>query len=152
MIITEVAGGGEGRRGRDRMVVGITTTCAIGACHHWCWEFESRPGRDIKHHVINVVSDLRQVGGFLRVLRFPPPIKLTAMKELKYCWSEVDHQPTNNRGGSAWTSGDGSMTSGHNSKPLDIYIRHVTFLTLVSYPSCTRQRLKISFHDFDIWF
>jgi hypothetical protein len=25
------------------------------------------------------VSDLRQVGGFLRVLRFPPPIKLTAM-------------------------------------------------------------------------
>jgi len=25
------------------------------------------------------ISDLRQVGGFLRVLRFPPPIKLTAM-------------------------------------------------------------------------
>ena len=25
------------------------------------------------------VSDLRQVGDFLRVLRFPPPIKLTAM-------------------------------------------------------------------------
>jgi len=24
------------------------------------------------------ISDLRQVGGFLRVLRFPPPIKLTA--------------------------------------------------------------------------
>jgi hypothetical protein len=24
------------------------------------------------------VSDLRQVGGFLWVLRFPPPIKLTA--------------------------------------------------------------------------
>ena len=24
------------------------------------------------------VSDLRQVGGFLRVLRFPPPIKQTA--------------------------------------------------------------------------
>jgi hypothetical protein len=27
---------------------------------------------------IKFVSDLRQVGGFLRVLRFPPPIKLTA--------------------------------------------------------------------------
>ena len=27
---------------------------------------------------INVVSDLRHVGGFLLVLRFPPPIKLTA--------------------------------------------------------------------------
>ena len=25
-----------------------------------------------------VVSDLRQVCGFLRILRFPPPIKLTA--------------------------------------------------------------------------
>jgi hypothetical protein len=27
--------------------------------------------------VIKFVSDLRQDGGFLRVLRFPPPIKLT---------------------------------------------------------------------------
>ena len=26
--------------------------------------------------MIKFVSDLRQVGGFLRVLRFPPPIKL----------------------------------------------------------------------------
>jgi hypothetical protein len=32
----------------------------------------------IQHYVIAFVSDLRQVGGFLRVLRFPPPIKLTA--------------------------------------------------------------------------
>ena len=31
------------------------------------------------------VSDLWQVGGFLRVLRFPPPIKLTATIQLKYC-------------------------------------------------------------------
>jgi hypothetical protein len=30
------------------------------------------------HLVIKFVSDLRQVGGFLRVLRFPPPIKLSA--------------------------------------------------------------------------
>jgi hypothetical protein len=28
-------------------------------------------------YVIKFASDLRQVGGFLRVLRFPPPIKLT---------------------------------------------------------------------------
>jgi hypothetical protein len=33
----------------------------------------------IQHYVIKFVRDLRQVGGFLRVLRFPPPIKLTAM-------------------------------------------------------------------------
>ena len=66
-----------GRRDRDRMVVGFTTTYAISAYHHWC-EFESRSVRGVQHYVIKFVSDLRQVGGFLRVLRFPPPIELTA--------------------------------------------------------------------------
>jgi len=32
----------------------------------------------VQHYVIKFVSDLRQVGGFLRVLQFPPPIKRTA--------------------------------------------------------------------------
>jgi hypothetical protein len=32
----------------------------------------------IRHYVIKFVSDLRQVSGFLQVLQFPPPIKLTA--------------------------------------------------------------------------
>jgi hypothetical protein len=32
----------------------------------------------IQHYEIKFVSDLRQVGGFLRVLRFPPQMKLTA--------------------------------------------------------------------------
>jgi hypothetical protein len=32
----------------------------------------------IQHYVIKFVSYLREVGGFLRVLLFPPPIKLTA--------------------------------------------------------------------------
>jgi hypothetical protein len=40
----------------------------------------------IQHYVIKFVSDLRQVGGFLRVLQFPPPIKLIATIYLKYCW------------------------------------------------------------------
>jgi hypothetical protein len=31
----------------------------------------------IQHYVIKFVSDFRQVSGFLRVLRFPPPIKLS---------------------------------------------------------------------------
>jgi hypothetical protein len=31
-----------------------------------------------QHYVITFVSDLRLVGGFLRVLQFPPPIKLIA--------------------------------------------------------------------------
>jgi hypothetical protein len=31
----------------------------------------------IQHYAKKFVSELRQIGGFLRVLRFPPPIKLT---------------------------------------------------------------------------
>jgi hypothetical protein len=67
-----------GHCGRDCMVVGCTTTYAISAYHHWCCEFESRSRRGVQHYVITIVSDLRQVGGFHWVLRFPPPIKLTA--------------------------------------------------------------------------
>jgi hypothetical protein len=37
----------------------------------------------IQHYVINFVSDLQHVDGFLQVLWFPPPIKLTATI---YCW------------------------------------------------------------------
>jgi hypothetical protein len=51
-----------GHRGHDRMVVGFTTTYAISA-----------------YYVIKFVIDLRHVSGFLRVLRFPLPIKLTAV-------------------------------------------------------------------------
>ena len=32
----------------------------------------------IQHYIIKFVSDLLQVSDFLRVLRIPPPIKLTA--------------------------------------------------------------------------
>ena len=32
----------------------------------------------LQHYVIKFVSQLRQVGGFLQVLQFPPPIKPTA--------------------------------------------------------------------------
>jgi hypothetical protein len=48
----------KGRRGRDRMVVGFTTTYAISVCHHSCCEFESRSGRGAQHYVINFVSDM----------------------------------------------------------------------------------------------
>ena len=54
-----------GRRGRDLMVVGFKTKCAISACTgEMC---------SIHYYVIWFVSDLRQVGGFLRI---PPPIEL----------------------------------------------------------------------------
>jgi hypothetical protein len=39
----------------------------------------------IEHDVIKFVSDVQQVYGFLRVLWYPPPIKLTAMIQLEYC-------------------------------------------------------------------
>jgi hypothetical protein len=32
----------------------------------------------VQHYVIKFVSDLRQISDFLRVLRFPPQIELTA--------------------------------------------------------------------------
>jgi hypothetical protein len=69
-----------GRRGRDHIVVGFTTTCAISAYHNLSCEFEPRSWRSVPNTTScdKFVSDLRQVGGFLRVLRFPPPIKLTA--------------------------------------------------------------------------
>ena len=74
------------------MVVGFTTTYAISAYHHWCCEFESRSGRDVQHYVIKFVSDLRQFGDFLRVLRFPLP---------RYNWniveSSIKHHQTNKR-------------------------------------------------------
>jgi hypothetical protein len=61
-----------GCHGFDRMVVGFTTTYAINAyqveSYSW-WEVYS-----IHHYVIKFVSD----SGFLLVLWFPPPIKLTA--------------------------------------------------------------------------
>jgi hypothetical protein len=56
-------------------LVGLTITYAISAYHHWCCGFESQSGRGVQYYVIKFVSDLRQVGGFLRVLRFPPSIK-----------------------------------------------------------------------------
>jgi len=44
--------------------------------NHYRYEFESRSGEvySIQHYVIKFV---RKVGGFLRVHRFPPPLKLT---------------------------------------------------------------------------
>jgi hypothetical protein len=46
------------------MVVGFTTTYAIGAYHHWCCGCDSRWGRGV-HYVIKFVSDLQQVTGLL---------------------------------------------------------------------------------------
>ena len=68
-----------GRYGRDHMVVILTSTCAISAITTKVVSLNPIYGEvySIQHYVIKFVSDLQQVGGFLWVLRFPPPIKLT---------------------------------------------------------------------------
>jgi hypothetical protein len=38
----------QGRRGRDRMVVGFATTCAISAYHRYSCEFEPRSWRGVR--------------------------------------------------------------------------------------------------------
>ena len=68
----------EQRDRRGRMVDGFTITNAISAYHLYSCEFESSSWSGVLDtiYVIKFVSDLRQVGGFIR---FPSPIKLTAM-------------------------------------------------------------------------
>ena len=75
--------------------------CHISTYHHWCCEFESQSGRGVQHYMIKFVSDLRQVNGFLQVLRFPPPIKLTIKPtnylfeikfNFKFLFSSIYHQ------------------------------------------------------------
>jgi hypothetical protein len=63
------------------MVVGFTTTYAISSFHPELREFEPRSGEvySIQHYVIKLFSDLPEVDGFLQVLQFPAPIKLTAL-------------------------------------------------------------------------
>ena len=68
------------RNGRDRMVVGFIPTYAISAYYYERFEYESRSSEvySIQRYVITFLSDLRLVDGFLRVLRFSQPTKLTS--------------------------------------------------------------------------
>ena len=68
-------------RGRDRMVVDVQLP--VQSVPITTKVVSSNPAHgevySIQHYVIKFDSDLRQVGGFLWGLRFPPSIKLTAM-------------------------------------------------------------------------
>jgi hypothetical protein len=68
------------RRGRDCMAVRFMNIYANSAYHHERNEFEPCSGEvySMQHYVIKFVSNLWLFGGFIRVLRFPPRIKLTA--------------------------------------------------------------------------
>ena len=76
-----------GHRGRDRMVVGFITTYVISPITTNVVSSNPVHGEvySIQIYVIKVVSDFRKVGGFSRVLRFPPPLKLTTTILLKHC-------------------------------------------------------------------
>ena len=54
----------------------------------WWNEFFCGEVYSIQHYVIKFVSDLHRTGRWfsLRVLWFPPSIKLTATIKFKYCW------------------------------------------------------------------
>jgi len=111
-------------RGRDGLVVGFTTTNAISLYHPVHDELYS-----IQHYVIKFVSDMRQIGGFLRVLPFSPPIKLTATI-YRGNWNIVE-----------------SGVKYHNPKPSNIlhvspviyYSRHVSLLLKESLNSDCHQ-------------
>jgi hypothetical protein len=49
-----------------------TITAMMAPCSNWNI---AESDRGVQHYVIKLVSDLQQIGGFLWVLRFPPPIK-----------------------------------------------------------------------------
>ena len=68
-----------GCHGRDRMVVWIYNYL----CNHCQSLLTLCVQILIQQYVIKFVSDLRQVSVFLRVLRFPPPIK-------RYNWNIVE--------------------------------------------------------------
>jgi hypothetical protein len=89
---------------RDRMVVRFTTACITNndvhsnpahgemySIQHYMIHFVSdlrqvggflRVLPPVQHYMIHFVSDLRQVGGFLRVL---PPVILITTIQLKHC-------------------------------------------------------------------
>jgi hypothetical protein len=52
------------RRGRDHMVVGFTTTYAIGAYHSWCFEFDFRSGWGVQHYQGRIQDS--KLGGALK--------------------------------------------------------------------------------------
>ena len=59
------------------LLVSLYGLCLMPLRFFLTFIFHSIP-KSVGPYVIKYFSDLRQVGGFLRVLLLPPPIKLTA--------------------------------------------------------------------------
>jgi hypothetical protein len=71
-----------GCRGRDRMVVGLDLRLPMHSVPITTKVVSSNPAHgemySIQHHVIKFAGDLWQIYGFLRVVRLPSAIELTA--------------------------------------------------------------------------
>jgi len=84
----------------DHMVIGFTTTCAISANPTKVVSSNPVHGKvySIQHYVIKFVSDLRQVSGFLWVLKFwlVYLLKIILFQNYKSCgrksWQKLDQQ------------------------------------------------------------
>ena len=78
LIQTQHPFGIRGLRGRHRMVVRFTNTCAISAYHHWRCEFHSRTWRGVLDTTLcdKVCQWLATGKWFSRVLRFPQQIRI----------------------------------------------------------------------------
>jgi len=68
-----------------KVIVQLFTSYSLWSTPHHEWDsnivtFNPAHGKmySIQHYVMKLISDLQQIGGFLQVIQFPPPIKLTA--------------------------------------------------------------------------
>ena len=78
-------------RGHDHMVAGFTITYAMSGYHHKSCEFETCWWWGVLDTTL--CDEVCQVGGFLRILRFPPSIQLTAtIKKMKCHWKGIKHR------------------------------------------------------------
>ena len=60
------------------MVIFVGYKTSLRKEHILCCKQQADSTKWFQHYVLKFVNDLRQFDGFLLVLRFPPPIKLTA--------------------------------------------------------------------------
>jgi len=65
------------------LVFTVVERVEVYVCEHWLTIFYLPPF--LGYTTTCAIRAYHQVGGFLKVLRFPPPEKLTATIELKYC-------------------------------------------------------------------
>ena len=77
-MLTDLSVYSWGRRGRGRMAVEFTTTCAISAYYHLSCEFESRSARGVLESTLGL-SLTCDISVEFRVLQNPTAIALTAM-------------------------------------------------------------------------